>query len=106
MGRALLCAPYFSTVVLAANALVHSGDDAAKAAYLPGIASGETIATLAEHPDALPERCVRVWDGGDDEDAVAPAGWRTRRHRRPAHRRFPSRPTCAPHASLPCPDGR
>ena len=47
MGRALLCAPYFSTVVLAANALLHSGDDAAKAKYLPGIASGATIATLA-----------------------------------------------------------
>jgi alkylation response protein AidB-like acyl-CoA dehydrogenase len=47
MGRALLCAPFFSSVVLAANALIHSGDDAAKAAHLPGIASGETIATLA-----------------------------------------------------------
>ena len=46
-GRALLCAPFFSTVVLAANTLLHSGDDAAKAAFLPGIASGETIATLA-----------------------------------------------------------
>ncbi|MGV3759672.1 MAG: acyl-CoA dehydrogenase family protein, partial [Actinomycetota bacterium] len=47
MGRALLCAPYFSSCVLAANALIHSGDDAAKQAHLPGIASGETIATLA-----------------------------------------------------------
>jgi alkylation response protein AidB-like acyl-CoA dehydrogenase len=47
MGRRLLCAPFFSTVVLAANTLLHSGDDAAKAAHLPGIASGETIATLA-----------------------------------------------------------
>jgi alkylation response protein AidB-like acyl-CoA dehydrogenase len=47
MGRALLTAPYFSTVVLAANALIHSGDDAAKKELLPGIASGETIATLA-----------------------------------------------------------
>jgi alkylation response protein AidB-like acyl-CoA dehydrogenase len=47
MGRALLCAPYFSTVVLAANALLQSGDDAAKGKYLPGIASGATIATLA-----------------------------------------------------------
>ena len=47
MGRALLCAPFFSTVVLAANTLIHGGDDAAKAAYLPGIAAGETIATLA-----------------------------------------------------------
>src|SRR5436190_17246614 len=47
MGRALLCAPYFSTVALAANTLLHSGDDAAKKEYLPGIASGETKATLA-----------------------------------------------------------
>ena len=47
MGRSLLCAPFFSTVVLAANTLIHSGDDAAKKSYLPGIASGETIATLA-----------------------------------------------------------
>ena len=47
MGRRLLCAPYFSTVVLAANTLLQSGDDAAKKDLLPGIASGETIATLA-----------------------------------------------------------
>ncbi len=47
MGRALLCAPYFATVALAANALLASGDDSAKKEYLPGIASGETIATLA-----------------------------------------------------------
>jgi alkylation response protein AidB-like acyl-CoA dehydrogenase len=47
MGRALLAAPYFATVVLAANTLIHSGDDAAKKDYLPGIAAGETIATLA-----------------------------------------------------------
>ena len=47
MGRSLLCAPFFSSVVLAANTLIESGDDAAKQKYLPGIASGETIATLA-----------------------------------------------------------
>jgi alkylation response protein AidB-like acyl-CoA dehydrogenase len=46
-GRALLCAPYFSTVVLAANAILNAGSDADKKAHLPGIASGETIATLA-----------------------------------------------------------
>jgi alkylation response protein AidB-like acyl-CoA dehydrogenase len=46
MGRALLCAPYFSSVVLAANALIHSGDESAKSELLPRIASG-TIATLA-----------------------------------------------------------
>ena len=47
MGRSLLCAPYFSSVVLAANTLLHSGAEQAKKEYLPGIASGETIATLA-----------------------------------------------------------
>ncbi|WP_420638311.1 acyl-CoA dehydrogenase family protein [Candidatus Poriferisocius sp.] len=47
MGRALLCAPFFSSVVLAANTLIHSGDEEAKAALLPGIAAGDTVATLA-----------------------------------------------------------
>src|ERR1700691_3971875 len=47
MGASLLCAPYFSTVALAQNAPLNSGDDKAKATYLPGLASGETIGTLA-----------------------------------------------------------
>src|SRR4051794_32634640 len=47
MGRALLCAPYFATVVLAATALLQSGDEAAQKDLLPGIADGSTIATLA-----------------------------------------------------------
>jgi alkylation response protein AidB-like acyl-CoA dehydrogenase len=46
-GRALLCAPYFSTVVLAANAILNAGSDADKQELLPAIASGESIATLA-----------------------------------------------------------
>ncbi|MGH3026167.1 MAG: acyl-CoA dehydrogenase family protein, partial [Gaiellaceae bacterium] len=45
MGRVLLCAPYFSTVALAANLLLAVGDEGANATYLPGIASGATIAT-------------------------------------------------------------
>lgn len=47
MGRALLCAPYFSSVALAANLLLCSGDELAKSEYLPGIAAGTTIATVA-----------------------------------------------------------
>jgi alkylation response protein AidB-like acyl-CoA dehydrogenase len=47
MGRSLLCAPYFSTVVLAATALLESGDEAAQKDLLSGIADGSTIATLA-----------------------------------------------------------
>jgi alkylation response protein AidB-like acyl-CoA dehydrogenase len=47
MGRALLCAPYFASVVLAGTALVESGDEGAQKELLPGIADGTTIATLA-----------------------------------------------------------
>jgi len=47
MGRALLCAPFLSSVCLAANAILNAGTEEAKKELLPGIASGETIATLA-----------------------------------------------------------
>ena len=47
MGRALLCAPFFGTAVLAAGAILNAGTEAKKQALLPGIAAGETIATLA-----------------------------------------------------------
>ncbi len=46
MGRALLCAPYFATM-LAATAIMNVGTDAQKRALLPDIANGETVATLA-----------------------------------------------------------
>lgn len=47
MGRALLCGPYFSSVVLAANAILNAGTEDQKQALLPGIAAGETVAALA-----------------------------------------------------------
>ncbi len=47
MGNVLLCAPFFSTVALATNALLTSGDEQAKKDLLPGLASGQTIGTLA-----------------------------------------------------------
>jgi alkylation response protein AidB-like acyl-CoA dehydrogenase len=47
MGRALACSPYFSTVVLAAQALLLADDEDAREAYLPGIASGDLVATVA-----------------------------------------------------------
>ena len=51
MGAALLCAPYLTSTVLATWALLASGDAVAQADLLPGIASGETIATLAVPED-------------------------------------------------------
>ena len=68
MGSALLCAPFFSTVALAANALLTSGDDAAKKDLLPGLASGETIGTLAITED----------NGRWDFDGIALAATRAR----------------------------
>ena len=68
MGRALLCAPFFSTVVLAGGALLASGDDAAQKEFLPGIASGELLATLA-----LTEDSAR-WDEAGVTTAATAAG--------------------------------
>jgi alkylation response protein AidB-like acyl-CoA dehydrogenase len=59
-GRALLCAPYFSSAVLAATTLLECGDETAKKDYLPGIAGGELRATLA----------VTEESGGWEPDAV------------------------------------
>jgi alkylation response protein AidB-like acyl-CoA dehydrogenase len=70
MGRALLCAPYLSTAVLAVQALLASGDAAAQEQFLPGIADGSTIATLAVPEDdgrwstgALATRAAKSGDG-------------------------------------------
>ena len=52
MGRSLLCAPYFSTAVLATAAILNAGTKAQKKALLPGIASGDVTATLAFAEDS------------------------------------------------------
>lgn len=51
-GRALLGGPYFATVALAAEALLRCADEQARHDFLPGIASGETVATLALTEDS------------------------------------------------------
>jgi alkylation response protein AidB-like acyl-CoA dehydrogenase len=69
MGRALLCAPYFSTVALAATLLLASGDEAAKADYLPGLAAGNSIGTvaLAEASGRWDEAGVRLAASGSGD---------------------------------------
>lgn len=47
MGRALLCAPFFASTVMAATAILKAGNEEQKQALLPDIAAGGTIATLA-----------------------------------------------------------
>jgi alkylation response protein AidB-like acyl-CoA dehydrogenase len=62
MGRALLCAPYFASVALAANLLLASGDNTAKKDFLPGLADGSATATvaLAEASGRWDEDCVTL----------------------------------------------
>jgi alkylation response protein AidB-like acyl-CoA dehydrogenase len=87
LGAALYGGPYLASAVLAANALLASSDEAAKKAYLPGIASGDLIATLAFteedgswEPDATRLTATPVVDtavadsGGGD-------GWRLDGHK-------------------------
>jgi alkylation response protein AidB-like acyl-CoA dehydrogenase len=78
MGRALLPAPYFSSAILAATALLESGDEAVCRELLPGIADGSTIATLA-----WVEK-LGAWDTAAQIDARATAttdGWSLTGHK-------------------------
>jgi alkylation response protein AidB-like acyl-CoA dehydrogenase len=68
MGRALLVAPYFSTVVLAGHALAASGDEDATARWLPGIADGSLTATLAVAEES------GSWDLAEIAATAEPAG--------------------------------
>jgi alkylation response protein AidB-like acyl-CoA dehydrogenase len=59
MGRVLFCSPYLASAVLAAQALLATDDETAKTDLLPGIAEGDTIATLAF------AEAGGAWDGSD-----------------------------------------
>jgi alkylation response protein AidB-like acyl-CoA dehydrogenase len=72
MGRALLCAPYFASTVLAATAIVNAGTEPQKRELLPSIADGSCIATLAfTEPNGR-------WDATGVETTATPAGGRFR----------------------------
>jgi acyl-CoA dehydrogenase len=47
MGRANVALPFFSSIVLAADAIQLAGNEAQKSKWLPKLASGEAIATFA-----------------------------------------------------------
>jgi alkylation response protein AidB-like acyl-CoA dehydrogenase len=70
MGESLLCAPFFSSIALGANALLVAGSEAQKQEHLPGIAEGQTLATLAVTEaggrwDADGIRCLARSDGAE-----------------------------------------
>jgi alkylation response protein AidB-like acyl-CoA dehydrogenase len=72
MGRALLCAPFFASTVLATTAIINAGTEAQKRGLLPTIADGDTIATLAfTEPNGR-------WDETGIETTATPSGGRFR----------------------------
>ncbi len=70
-GAALFASPFFSTVVLAAGTLLEGGSEAQKSTWLPRIAVGEIVATLA-----TTEPTGR-WDESGVEAVASPVdgGW-------------------------------
>ncbi|MFE2213004.1 acyl-CoA dehydrogenase family protein [Streptomyces canus] len=78
-GRALLGGPYFATVALAAEALLRCADEQARHDFLPGIASGETVATLALTEDSghWDEQGIRLTAVSDETGAWRLTGMKT-----------------------------
>ena len=77
LGAALFTGPYLASAVLAATALLASDDEEARKDLLPGIAAGETIATLAFTEDG------GSWDPASIRLAATPddTGWRLDGHK-------------------------
>ena len=83
LGAALYGGPYLASAVLAANALLASPDEDARKEYLPGIATGEVIATLAFteedgswEPDAIRLTATRRGDDLPNPPHNPREGWR------------------------------
>lgn len=79
LGRALAPVPFSSSVYLATEALLLAGSEAQKAAWLPRLASGDVIGTLAlaEGPQPpAPERLAVSFAGGrlNGEKSPVPDG--------------------------------
>jgi alkylation response protein AidB-like acyl-CoA dehydrogenase len=68
MGRALVCAPYFASTVLATTAILNGASPTQKGALLPPLVAGERVASLA-----FAEPTGR-WDAGGVEATATPVG--------------------------------
>ena len=69
MGRTVVPGPFFSTVLLAADAIKEAGTDSQKENYLPGIAAGEIRGTMALHePDGGADLGHIQMEAGADGD--------------------------------------
>ncbi len=75
MGRVLLPSPYFSSIGLAAQAILNAGTEAQQDTLLPAIVTGETIAALAWRGlERTPAIAVRIDQNGqlDGEAGFVP----------------------------------
>jgi len=66
-GRALLCAPFLASAVMAGHAILQAGTEAQKQALLPGIADGSVVAALAVTEQQ------GLWDKADIQLAASPS---------------------------------
>ncbi|MEV7890807.1 acyl-CoA dehydrogenase family protein [Streptomyces sp. NPDC002817] len=76
LGRVLLPSPYFATVALAGQALAVSGDDEAKARWLPAIADGSLTGTLALAEESGSWRVEDVAARADGGNGNSDSDWR------------------------------
>lgn len=72
MGRALLGAPYFSSIALGANAVLAAGTEEQRRDLLPGIAAGQTRACVAVSEEAAGDG--GVWAPGNVRTEARPGG--------------------------------
>jgi alkylation response protein AidB-like acyl-CoA dehydrogenase len=77
LGAALYGGPYLASAVLAATALLSSADERARRDLLPGIASGETVATLAftEDDGSWEPGAIRLAAVRGDGSGAGRDGW-------------------------------
>jgi acyl-CoA dehydrogenase len=88
LGRAVAPVPFSSSIALAADLLLRAGTDAQKQRWLPGLASGALIGTLAlaEQPGRVQAGRIASSVQRGRLSGTKHAGGR-RRHRRHRHRR-------------------
>jgi alkylation response protein AidB-like acyl-CoA dehydrogenase len=77
MGRSLFPSPFLASSVLAAYAILHSGDEEAREAYLPGIAEGTLLATLALAEEGTRDVRRSTLEADRDGDGFALTGVKT-----------------------------
>src|SRR5579864_5203497 len=78
LGRDLTCSPMLGSAILATQALLASGDDAACGRLLPAIADGSAMAALAwttrvGHWDSGEVACTARQSGGSDWELAGEA---------------------------------